>query len=34
MKDDRELHLDIAAVSRMIDDGRLLAAVVAAAPRN
>lgn len=34
MKEDREMHLDIAAVSRMIDDGRLLAAVEAAAPRE
>ncbi len=33
MKNDRELHLDIEAVGRMIDDGRLLAAVEAAAPR-
>ncbi len=33
MKDDRELHLDIEAVGRMLDDGRLLAAVEAAAPR-
>lgn len=32
MENDRELHLDIAAVSRMIDDGRILAAVEAAAP--
>ncbi|AKU90505.1 histidine ammonia-lyase [Vulgatibacter incomptus] len=30
MDNDRELHLDIAAVSRMIDDGRILAAVEAA----
>lgn len=33
MANDRELHLDIEAVGRMIDDGRLLAAVEAAAPR-
>ena len=33
MEDDRELHLDIQAVARMIDDGRILAAVEAAAPR-
>lgn len=34
MENDRELHLDIAAVSRMIDDGRILAAVETAAPRD
>ncbi len=34
MDNDRELHLDIEAVNRMIDDGRILAAVEAAAPRG
>lgn len=34
MENDRELHLDIAAVARMIEDGRILAAVEAAAPRG
>lgn len=34
MQSDRELHRDIEAVARMIDDGRLLAAVEAAAPRG
>jgi histidine ammonia-lyase len=34
MENDRELHLDIEAVGRMVDDGRLLAAVDAAAPRS
>ncbi|HWV38935.1 MAG TPA: histidine ammonia-lyase [Vulgatibacter sp.] len=33
MDTDRELHLDIAAVGRMIDDGRILDAVERAAPR-
>jgi len=33
METDRELHLDIAAVSRMIDDGRILDAVERAVPR-
>jgi histidine ammonia-lyase len=33
MAQDREIHLDIAKVAAMIEDGRLLAAVEAAAPR-
>jgi histidine ammonia-lyase len=34
MEDDRELHLDVAAVRRMLDDGRVLAAVRGAVRRG